>query len=590
MPVPALSGLSLGRPLALGLLALVGVVAWLHYRRRPGRRVVVPSLAPWLALVPEAVRRRRRIPPSLLLALHLLVSVLLAMVAAEPGTAPTELAAPDTVIVLDASGSMAAGDRWRTALAVASEVAASAPGPVSLVKAGARSQAVVVQERDTAGIDRALASVRPGDVGSDMAGALGLAEAIGGNDAEVFVVSDGGVEPPEGFLPRAQWLGVGESLANLAVVEAQARTVAGQTRLFARVASFAEADVEADLRLVVDGAERDRRRLLFRPGEAHDVVWGVSERDRVAEVRLDARDARAEDDWAVVPLRTAPLRVQLVGDSAAVARALHGAPDTEVRNAGTASYRTDGTVDVTVAVGTNLDVWPPGGLVVIGAPAEDADAGGVGAGASITSVGDHPVSAGLDLMEARVRPAADGALPAWAEPVLEAGDRIVAYAGVSRGTRVVGLGFDPDDGGIAERTAYPVLLARAVRWAAGGPSDGAVPVGAELPLPAPAARATGPDRAPAAVRGDRLVLLEPGLYEIGTGSGSEARVRHVGARAGDMRESDLTVRWPHSSPPSATGSVLAVGWRRWLPLSILAVLMVEGGLRAGLLRRRARRP
>lgn len=589
MPSPALTGLSMARPLALGLLALAVVVGWLHYRRRPGRRVVVASLAPWLALVPEAVRRRRRIPPSLLLALHLLVAVLLALIAAGPGSAPSEEAAPHTVVVLDASGSMAAGDRWRAAAGLARGVAASAPGPVSLVAAGARSEAVLVRDADRARVERALASVRPGDVGSDMVGALRLAAAIGGPDADVYVISDGGEAPPDGVVPGARWLGVGESLSNLAVVEARARTVAGQTRLFARVASFAEAELQADLRLLVDGAERDRRRLEFGPGEAHDLVWSVSERDRLAEVRLDARDARPDDDWAAVPLRTAPLRVQLVGSSRAVARALAGAPDTDVVAAGTASYRTDGTVDVTIAVGGDLEVWPPGGIVLVGPPAADALGSRGDVGVSITSVGDHPISAGLELLEARVRPTGDGVLPAWAEPVLEAGSRIVAYAGVARGTRVVGLGFDPDGEGIAERTAYPVLLARAVRWAAGDPAAGTVPVGTEWPLPGPAARVAGPDRAPGGGLDDWLVLRTPGLYEIGAGSGSDARVRQVGARAGDMRESDLTVRWPPSSPPPEAGAVLGGGWRPWLPLSVLAVLLVEGGLRAGLLRRWGRR-
>ncbi|NJN65736.1 MAG: VWA domain-containing protein, partial [Chloroflexaceae bacterium] len=71
----------------LGLLALLAlpIILWLHLRRQRQRRVIVPSLLLWQALQHQSLAQRRKwLPLTILLLLHLLVAALLGVALAHP--------------------------------------------------------------------------------------------------------------------------------------------------------------------------------------------------------------------------------------------------------------------------------------------------------------------------------------------------------------------------------------------------------------------------------------------------------------------------------------------------------------------------
>ncbi len=107
---------------ALALLGAVPVILWLHRLRRRVPERGVPSPVPWLVLRSAEPMRRRSVPPSVLLALHVLSGVLLALAAAGPLQA-RGAAAPsgDVALIVDTTLSMRAGDRWPAARAAAAE-------------------------------------------------------------------------------------------------------------------------------------------------------------------------------------------------------------------------------------------------------------------------------------------------------------------------------------------------------------------------------------------------------------------------------------------------------------------------------------
>ena len=62
----------LALPWALGLLAVLPAILWLHRRRQPARRILVPSLGPWRIFDQVPSPSRRQFAGGWLLIAHLL--------------------------------------------------------------------------------------------------------------------------------------------------------------------------------------------------------------------------------------------------------------------------------------------------------------------------------------------------------------------------------------------------------------------------------------------------------------------------------------------------------------------------------------
>ena len=184
-------------PWALGLLALLPVILWLHRRRRPARSILVPSLQPWRIFGPEATPSRRRFERSWLLVAHLIAAAGLALGASglrfAGGGGPV-------AIVLDASPSMAAADRWAEARRAVDRLATGRDGTVSLIVLDERPRVLVRGSSDAGEIAAALRGLEPRaptEVSGppDLVGALGQAASLVGG-GEIIVVSDGALDFP----------------------------------------------------------------------------------------------------------------------------------------------------------------------------------------------------------------------------------------------------------------------------------------------------------------------------------------------------------------------------------------------------------
>lgn len=578
-------------PLGLAFLFALPLILWLHLRRRRPRRIVVPALTPWLALPSAAPPRRRRVPPTVLLAMHLAAASALALALAGPALRGTTGTAVDRAVVLDVTTSMGAGDRWSRALATARDLAAGTRGALTLVTLEARPRVLAARDADGRRAAAALARLEAGATGTATDEALALAAAVAGPSAEIVVVTDGAIARPGPGAPAARWEVVGPavddgSLDNLAVVQAGARSAGGQTRLFARVASFAAEAVAAPLALEVDGRVVDTRAVDLAPGGTFETVWTVPGGATTAVVRLDARDALAVDDAAIVPLERAGRRVQLVGDSPAVARALAAIPDARLERLGLATFHADGSVPASVFVGAVPDTLPPGGVVLFDPPpgrlfkARAADAEG-----RVAAVGGHPLVADLGLAGVRLAGLTDPEVPAWAEPVLAADGMTAALAGTFGASRLVVFAFDPDAGNLAGRLAFPLLVARALAWAAPEGAPAAVAAGDAIPLPPADALVQTPDGAVRRAWGQFDATRRPGLYLVTTGMPGSGRPERIAVRAGDLLESnlrrraDLPVR-TESRPPGLPTTDAGHPLWPWLATFALALVMIESLWRA----------
>jgi hypothetical protein len=574
--------LSFTYPAALAFLAAVPFILWLHLRRRQARQVVVPSVIPWLVLRAARPPGRRRPPRSLLLALQVAAATAFALALAGPTWPSPAAEAGNRVVILDATTSMTAAGVWPAALARAGALLEATRGEASLVTLAPRPRALVVRAAGSAAARLALARLVPGGTGAATDEALALAAAVAPG-AEIVVVSDGRVPAPGPGAPAARWELVGAPADNVAVVTAAARRLAGETRLFARLANFGRAAVHVPLALVLDRREWDRRVVELAPGATHEAVWSLPAGARQAEVRLTSADALAADDVASVPLDDRPVRVQWVGESSAVGRALAADPALVVTHPGLGTYRGDGSVDVTVFVGAVPDPLPAGGVVIVhpsaGGPLGVRPTGGA---VVVDAVGDDPLVAGLDLTGTTLADVAELAPAPWLAPVPGAGDHALAYVGARPEGAVVVLPFNPDGGDVARRLAFPILVSRAVALATGARIEPVVPAGVAEPLPGTTSwMVTDPAGARRTATGHFDDTALPGLYQVERPAGIEARSTFA-VVSGDLTESNLRAPVARSAPgPRSAGQPGRVPLWPWLAGAGLVCAVAEGLVRAG---------
>lgn len=568
-------------PLGLLLLLTLPLIVWLHLRRRRALPVRVPALTPWLALQRALPPSRRQVPRSLLLWLRLAAAACLALAAAQPMMAGGAVGVASRVVILDQSGSMAATGVWPAALARADALLAAASQDVALVTLGPRPR--VVSRAGTAAARQALAGLRPGGTGAAVDEALALAQAVAPAGAELVVVSDGVVAPPAPGVPAARWELVGRAADNVAVVSAEPRTTAGETRLFARVVNFGRSPADSAVGLTVDGRKLDRRPLALAPGASEDLVWTLPSGAAAAELRLEGRDALPADDVAVVPLSAPARRIQLAGDSPAVARALSALPDSVVESVGAASYRTDGLPDVSVFTGLAPDPLPPGAVLLINPPADARLGVGTDRGSAIVDGGgDAALFEGLDLVGVRLAGLPSVELPTWAESLWSIAGQPILYAGRLGASDLLVMAFDPDQGDLARRLAFPMLVARAVERVA-AKSPGALVRAGQLVSAPPGSgwSMVRPDGGGDPLTGATDATGQPGLYRLQS-SRPGIPARTFGVISGDPEESNLwaVAEGLASVPGPAPGAPAGRPWWPWLAAAAVVLMLLEAGLRA----------
>lgn len=549
-------------PLGLAALAAVPLIVWLHRQRVRVVERVVPSLAGWLHVVAAPPRRRRTVPPSALLALHVAVAAAIGLALGDPRRLGRPTIGGDVAVIVDTSLSMAAADRWPAARAAARSLVDGAGGRVTVVELARGPRVRLTPSLDRAAARAALDALAPAGVGADVAGAVALAAAVAGPTARLVVVTDGALGAPgrgavrAPFAAAVEWRVVGGEAApdNVAVVAAEAAVAPDGRRVVARIANGGARPARVRAELAVDGRPAGTVDLALAADETASVGWRV-DGGGVAEVtarRLDGDgaptpDALPADDRAVVPLGARARQLQFAGPPGALRRAVAALPDTEVRWVGVGTLSHRGLADVSVIHGPAPPVLPPGGALVVDPPVGPwLAAAGVAITGALQAAEPHPIAAGLDLAGAVVGGVRATAAPEWAAVLATVDGRPAIWAGATDGRRVVVLGFDPDLGQIARREAFPALVGRAAAWSAPALPAATVPAGEPLPLPPWPVTVERPDgtRTLAAHRFDDDRL--PGLYTLrrappAAGGATEPGVV-VGVRAGDAVESRLAAR------------------------------------------------
>lgn len=548
-------------PAAAGWLVLLPALLGLYMLRPRPRRQPVASLRFWRAVpVRERTRARLRRPPrSLLLVLQLALLAVGALALLRPAlTAP---AGHQQVILLDASGSMAATDggapRFEQARAAARQVVA-ALGPddtatllrvgpaVTTVCAGCRAPALLPL------LDGLQAGAGRADMDSALRVAAGLAAQAAPGQIETVVISDGAFAPlPAAALPPAlRWVAVGGKAPNRAITALAARRPPDGSSgysVYARVENFGPAPLALDVAAYADTVPLPVRHITVpAPGRA-ELIWAVPAGTARVLLNLPAGDALAADDSAICLLpESAQERVAVqAGDPDRYTAVLAGLPGVTLAEPGSGA-------DLTILEGALPAILPAGNLLLIN-PSGNLlpETGRLTAVQPLAAPPGHPLLAGLDLGGLFVRTARRYAAVSWLDPVLAAPGGPLLLAGARDGRRIAVLAFDLRDSNLPTLAAFPLLLANLVEWLDPLASAAALAPGAPLAL-APGSTVLLPGGGQATVGADGLFAdtETPGLYQILRPAGA-ARLFVVNLT--DAAESDLAPR-PH---PELTRTVTA---------------------------------
>ena len=467
--------LTLLEPSALWLLLTLPLIVLLYVVRQRRRQRVVSALFLWTEAKISA-RRRRRISPTWLLLLQLLLAALLALALAQPRLRLT--GAPPRVFVVDASASMAAagprGARLEEAVAQADALLADA-GQVAVVRAGLGARVVQPLTGEHARVRRALSKLVAADADAAVGEALELARTLAPG-AEVHLFSDRA--KPAGFRDVTEHA-VGQTVPNLGISAFE--LAYGQ--LFVSVVNSSDAPKTVALRLSESGAEAggvgddgagnsvaEVRTDLLVPahGQANTSVPVASDVG-LYQAQLEGlggtgtEDALELDNEAFAG--SYPLRVRFLGDAPALDRFVQALPNT---------VKAGADADVTLAVGQPGPL--PAGNVIVFAPPETAP--------SYREIADwtrsDPLLRFADLGGTVVAPSsAPLPLPrADAEVLARTADLTpVLLRWRQAGRTVLYFAFNPAQSDLPRRPAFPIVLTNAL---SGFRREAQVPLGTAL--------------------------------------------------------------------------------------------------------------
>ncbi len=605
----------------LGLLALltIPIILLLHLLRERRRRVAVPSLLHWLNVPRRREGERiRRLPLTLLLLLHLLVAGLLGVALGRPQL-PGALnrSAQQTAIVLDLSTSMATREGTATRFDQAREraraaLSAMAPGDrVALVAAGRSARIVAAGGADElAGLLAALDQLRPGGTGTDLAGALTLAEAAldPQYSRSILVLTDGALTPalpPDaGQSMPLEWRLVGSDQPNRAIVAFAARPWGANLQVYARIANYAPASFATTLRLYGATGPGQAERLIgtrdisITARSETELTWTLPSDYVTLRAELNGRDGLPQDDQGFLNVvQTRQVRTILVSSEPDIMRrALAAVPGIALQIVDPAAYADDPTADLTIFENFLPQAWPAGATLAIdppaGSPLLEAGSGQAPAARArgvLTQTG--AILEGLSLGGVNFGAVRATAVPAWAEPQLMLGESPLILRGRLEAHEIALWSFDLATSNLPTRLAFPILVARTVRDLTPPPLPSSIQSGAPLNLrPDPRAaevRISGPDGMQATVAAAPHLLLDtltqPGFYRFEERGGSAAGLSGiVGVNAGSPIESDLRPQpvpqlgGPAQSAGATPERHMTDLWP-WLALGALTFLMLEWG-------------
>lgn len=601
----------------IGLLALITLplIVLLHLMRERRRRVLIPSLMLWEQLPRRQDGPRRRILPiTLLLLLHLVAAALLALAISRPqfiGIAGHQ--ATHTAILIDTSTSMGAQERSGTRL---DQARAEAQSIISAMQPADRTTIIALGPRpyvvadggnaDAAMLLAALNTLRPAGSSTDLDSALTMAEAMLDQQRSRRIIAIGDGLPqtmPERRLDLPfEWRQLGTPQTNRAIVTLNARPWGNKLLVFASIANYSNEPFTGDVQLYQDETLAGSALISIDAGAERQLTWHLPTSGTFLRLAINGDDALPADDQAFLNLQSVrPIKALLVSDHPeALQRALAALPAVSVTSVATSTYQPDTQpADLTIFDSMLPAAWPQGAILVINPPVSQALLPVEAEDRSIGAARFEQNTALLDglgfggVLFGNVHPLRP---PDWASVQLAA--RPIESEGpvtplILRGQLhqqpIAIWMFDIQQSNLPSRLAFPILTARTVRDLTAAAPPAAISASNTLnfrpDLRATSVTITDPQGQQYSVAAAAVPALdslrEPGLYTIAEqGPQGTLFESHIAVNAGSITESNLTPGSPPTirAPERDNGGSLQqrqLDLGPWLAAAALLMLCIE---------------
>lgn len=319
-----MDGLLAPAALASALLAIPILITYMLKARRP--RHVIPSTFLWERATRNVAASRPwdRIRSSVLLILQLALLAALVLALARPYRAAPGVAGDHLVLVMDASGSMAATDQLPSRMGIAriegkKLIETLDPGAtVSVVAATSRPQVLVSSTAARNEAAEAVDAIEPTEAEADFAEAFLLAESLEtpGKPASIALISDGGLSEeelelvPPGTIVRR----VGLASSNVAVSGLEVGDGPTGFRAFVQIRNFDDDERSVDLSVEVDDLEVASETIETPADSATERAIELGPQGGRVVASIVSEDNLPQDNAAFAVLeRSAPRRILVVG-------------------------------------------------------------------------------------------------------------------------------------------------------------------------------------------------------------------------------------------------------------------------------------
>ena len=470
-------------PLAWGLLLLAVPIILFFFLKVRFRKEYVATMVFWQHVFEERRTRtlRRRFRRLLSLFLALLFLAFLTGAVLNP---VAELPENNRyVIVIDNSASMNAllAESEPTRLEVAKQQAdvrlskTSAGQQVAIVTASANPQIVSGFTDHTSTLRNKLSEIPATDFPADLSAALHLAEQLVADqpDSPVYVYSGKPLSALPKGLQNVHFIPVGQSVDNLAITLFQPRRLAGQLRdyeILVEVVNFGKETVETSLDIDREGKLVDVVPLTLEPNKpVTKIVRNASADGGLLRATLAESDLFPTDNVAVAFLSEQYVqRILLYGnENYFLWNVLQVQPQTEVRVTETLPETIP--PDSVLVIHQRIPAALPSGNVLVIDPQNDGELFRMGPRLN------RPMAATVNAESALVRFIQPGLLFAGARTIIpqtsnanvlaETAEGFPLYMQcVSEEQRMLVFTADLNQGDLALRTAFPILISQALTY------------------------------------------------------------------------------------------------------------------------------
>jgi hypothetical protein len=487
-------------PAAFAFSIIIPIILLLYFMRPKRQERVISSTLLWQQALQDlqASRPWQRLRITLLLLLQLLAAIVIVLVLARPATFISSPIGGDTIIILQASASMQATDvspsRFEEARSsIANLIDGLGPSDqLSLIAMARTPQVLIAFSSDKSQLTSALQRAKVTNQDADLEQALSLATSLaaGRADAQILVIGDGHVLPPDQTLAvpfSVRYLQIGTDAPNVALMALASHAIQGQQVALAQIANYSHQQRSIPVELYADGKLVGVQTAILPAGASGALQWGpLPPKTRFLHARLISQDAMAvdQDAWAIAAGSMRGRVLLVTRGNSFLEAALRLQSNIDLFETTPDKYVNTGTFDLIVFDGYLPSSLPPTSIFFVDPPTGSTIFGKSGAEISVSHISAGTAEQNLlnevDLNSIHVLRLSHQLTPAsWMQPVIVTPETPLLIAGEKDNRRIATLSFNLHDSDLPLQPTFPILIYNLVNWF--------------LPLPVPGNGQVAPD-------------------------------------------------------------------------------------------------